>query len=136
MRLKTMGIHLREIVESNLGDCESLKRESNKYVGGPMWVIAQAYVHCYNSVAYGIYNEDTMIGMVILIEFRNKYSFSDFFIADYQNQGYAKQAVDRIIEKFKIEKKISNITIYVHESNIVDLHIYPILVILLHHIFQ
>jgi len=90
-----------------------------------MWVIGLAYVHRDNSVAYGIYNDDTMVGMVILLELNNKYSFSEFFIADdYQNQGFAKEAVKCIIDKFKKERKYSNIMIFVHESNKVALHLY------------
>jgi len=122
-----MKIRLQEIDESNLGDCESLKRESNRYVGGPLWVIANAYVHRKNSVAYAIYNDDIMVGMVILIDqgIKHRYSFADLFIADnYQNLGFATGAANCIIEKFKFESKYSNITIFVHESNTIALHIY------------
>ncbi len=66
-----------------------------------------------------------MVGMCILLEQKNWYSFTEFFIADnFQGQGFAYEAAKCIIDKFKSERKYSTIKIYVHETNTIALHVY------------
>lgn len=119
-------IILKDVTEENLCDCDTLKRESTLYVGGPLWVIAEAYVHRDNTTAYAIYSEDTIVGLVCLIwDKGGEYSFTDLFIADnYQGLGYGKKAVLAIIDLFKKEGKHRTISIFVHDSNEKAIHIY------------
>ena len=86
-------ITLVDITEENLGECEQLERKSQQYVGGPLWVIAEAYVHRDNTTAHAICVHNIVVGLVCLIwDLKGSYSFTDLFIADnYQGRGYAKQ---------------------------------------------
>lgn len=120
-------IALREIDQSNFNECMNLERKSQRYVGDAPYVLAEVYIYRQHSTAYGIYNDDTMVGLVALRDrpTTQNYSFTDLFIADnYQNKGYAKGAVKKIIEKFKAEGKADTIDLFVHETNDIALKIY------------
>lgn len=120
-------IILREIDQSNFNECMGLERKSQKYVGDSSYVLAEAYIYRQHSTVYGIYNDEQMVGLVTLRDrpTLQKYSFTDLFIADnYQNKGYAKETVKKIIEKFKIEGKADTINLCVHETNGIALKIY------------
>ena len=82
-------VHLKPVEMDNYYDCLELKRDDTKYVGNALDVIAEAYIYRETSRAYAIYNDDTVIGLVIIDEERrNKpYRFTDLFIADdYRNK--------------------------------------------------
>jgi ribosomal protein S18 acetylase RimI-like enzyme len=120
-------IHLKEINEANLEQCEQLERKSNRYVGNSFHVLAEAYVHRDCATAYGICNDDIMVGMLVLLDRPNlkNYSFTDLFIADnHQRCGYATKAVKYLVDKFKDERKYSEISLCVHNSNTIAIKIY------------
>lgn len=120
-------IYLRDIDQSNLYDCVSLERKIQKYVADATFVLAEAYTFRHNSTAYGIYNDDTIVGLVIVRDnpAGRNYGFTDLFIADnHQGRGYAKKAVEVIIDKFRQERKAEQIDIEVHQDNSIALHIY------------
>lgn len=119
-------ITLVDITEENLGECEQLERKSQQYVGGPLWVIAEAYVHRDNTTAHAICVHNIVVGLVCLIwDLKGSYSFTDLFIADnYQGRGYAKQAVKTIIDTFQRQRKHDTISIFVHDTNEKAIHIY------------
>ena len=119
-------ITLADITEENLGHCEALEWKSQKYVGGPLWVIAEAYVHRQNTTAYAICADGVIVGLVNVIwNKRGEYSFTDLFIADpYQNRGYGKQAVAAILDLFRARKEYPTVSIFVHDSNAVAIGLY------------
>lgn len=122
-------IELREVVQDNLNDCLSLERKSNLYVGDAATVLATAYVFRQYSTAYAIYDDDTVIGLVILLDRPQEddkyYSFTELFIADdFLGKGYGKMAMDAIIRKFKTDKLRDKVEIQVHNSNQIAKHIY------------
>ena len=119
-------IYLRTVTQNNYNECLELKREQKKYVGDASAVLADAYIYRETSLAYAIYNEDSVIGLVILDEEGNNglYEFTDLFIADdYRNKGYGEQVVKEIITHF-VGKNAKAIRMQVHKSNEVAIHIY------------
>ncbi len=119
-------VHLKAVTIDNYYDCLGLNREDTKYVGSACNVIAEAYIYRETSLAYAIYNDDDIIGLVILDEERKNqpYRFTDLFIADdYRNKGYGEKTVRAIIDHF-IRKNAKSIQIQVHNTNEVAIHIY------------
>src|SRR5690554_1027440 len=98
-------IVLKDITFENLSECESLERKDTRYVGSPLWVIAEAYLHRDNTTAHAIYIDNTIVGLVCLIwDKKSEYSFANLLIADnHQGLGYGKKAVKAIIDIFKKE---------------------------------
>lgn len=119
-------IKLIEITEKNYNECMELKYEP-KYVGEPENNLAMAYIYRDIVTVYGIYNDDTMVGIVSLIRNNkhNIYSFTDLAIADmYRDKGYGKEAVKCVIGMFKEERKYNSVVIRVYHSNARAIHIY------------
>ena len=73
-------ITLQEINLTNFNECISLKRESCRFVGNAESVLAEAYIYRDDSLAYAIYFNETMVGLVIIRVFPTEahpYSFTD-----------------------------------------------------------
>jgi len=110
--------------EAKLGDCENLKRKSKKFVGGAMWLIGLAYIHRERMGAYGIYDGETLVGLALLNE-TTCYNIGEMIIGDkFQRRGYGSAAVRAIIGHFRAEGKFPEITLAVHKSNQIAIHMY------------
>ena len=96
-------IELRKITEDNFIDAFNLKLApgQEKYVSHPIRSLAQAYVYRDQCQPFGIYEEDKMIGYVMVIY--------DYDVPEYdiwhmmidesaQGQGYGNEALDRVID--------------------------------------
>lgn len=113
-------VHLKEIDETNLEECLDLERKKKRFVGNSYDVLAEAYIHRSIATAYGIYNEDIIVGMIVVLDRpkHQNYSFNNLFIADnYQGCGYGIEAVRCTVEMVAAEGKYSEISILVHNSN-------------------
>ena len=119
-------ITLQPVTKDNYNECLDLKREKTDFVGDAYAVLADAYIYRDTSLAYAIYLDDNIIGLVILdaCEKNQLYKFTDLFIADdYRNKGYGEDVVKTIIKHFK-SKNAKSIQMQVHKSNEVAMHIY------------
>lgn len=119
---------LKEVDMHNFDDIVNLQRESVQYVGGPEYVLAEAYIYRSDSTAYGIYSGDMPVGLVILRDRPEEgypYSFTGLFIADgFQRKGLGQEAVEAIMEKFRAEGLRDSVEIQVNQSNIPAKKIY------------
>ena len=114
-------IFLREVDQTNFNDCMGLKRDSFLFVGGPEYVLAEAYIYRDDCTAYSICDENTVVGMVIIRD-RPKtgkaYSFTSLFIADdFQRKGLGQAAVEEIMKKLRDERRSDYAEIQVHCAN-------------------
>lgn len=119
-------VYLKPVTKDNYYDCLELRREETRFVGNACDVIADAYIYRDTSLAYAIYHEDDVIGLVILGEQGKDqtYEFTNLFIADdYRNKGFGEKAVQAIINHF-VGKKAKSIHLQVHKSNEVAIHVY------------
>lgn len=114
-------VSLREVDITNFDEAINLKRKSTLYVGGPEYVLAEAYVYRGDSTACAIYADDIMVGMVIVRDHPREsclYSFTDIFIADdYQRKGYGQAAVEALMHRFREERLRDHVEIQVHREN-------------------
>lgn len=119
-------ISLQPVTQENYNECLALKRAQFDFVGDAAAVLANAYIYRDSSLAYAFYDEDTVIGMVILDETgkEGSYEFTDLFIADnYRNQGYGDKAVKAILSHFS-RKDATRVHMQVHKDNKVAIHLY------------
>lgn len=119
-------VFLQPVTMNNYDQCLNLKQEQTNFVGDAYAVLADAYIYRDTSLAYAIYCDDNVIGLVILDEEGKKqsYEFTDLFIADdYRNKGYGERAVKEIINHF-ISKNAKSIHMQVNKTNEVAIHIY------------
>lgn len=122
-------VELREVNQANFNDCVALERKSNLYVGDAAYVLAQAYIYRQSSTAYAICDDDTIVGLVILLDRPEaddkNYDFTELFIADdFLGKGYGNQAVEAIIRKFRAEGLRNRIEIQVHHANQIAKKVY------------
>ena len=96
-------IQLRNISEENFLDAFNLTLApgQERFVSHPIRSLAQAYVYRNQCQPFGIYDEDTMVGYVMVIY--------DYDIPEYdiwhmmidqakQRRGYGSAALDRVLE--------------------------------------
>ena len=96
-------IHLRKITEENFIDAFNLKLApgQERFVSHPVRSLAQAYVYREQCQPFGIYEDDSMVGYVMVIY--------DYDIPEYdiwhmmidesaQGRGCGSAALDRVLE--------------------------------------
>ena len=119
-------VTLQLVTQDNYDDCLALKREQSDFVGDSYAVLADAYIYRDTALAYAIYHDDSVIGLVILDECgkNHSYSFTDLFIADdFRHKGYGELAVRAIINHY-ISKNAASVHMQVHKSNQTAIHVY------------
>lgn len=95
-------IHLEKITENNFIDAFGLKLDAGqeRFVSHPIRSLAQAYVYREQCQPFGIYDEEVMVGYVMVIY--------DYDIPEYdlwhmmidvskQGRGYGRAALDQVL---------------------------------------
>ena len=95
-------IHLEKITEKNFIDAFALKLDAGqeRFVSHPIRSLAQAYVYREQCQPFGIYDEEVMVGYVMVIY--------DYDIPEYdlwhmmidvskQGRGYGRAALDQVL---------------------------------------
>lgn len=96
-------INLRKITEENFIEAFDLKlaRGQERFVSHPVRSLAQAYVYRDQCQPFGIYEDDTMVGYVMVIYDYDipEYDIWHLMIDEaYQGRGYGSAAVDQVLE--------------------------------------
>ena len=99
-------IHLEKITEENFIRAFNLKLgdSQEKYVSHPIRSLAQAYVYREQCQPFGIYEDDDMVGYVMVIY---DYDIPEYDIwhmmidASKQGRGYGSAALDRVLDYIK-----------------------------------
>ncbi|PKM87415.1 MAG: GNAT family N-acetyltransferase [Firmicutes bacterium HGW-Firmicutes-10] len=118
-------IQLKEINESNFRDCIRLNVSENQktFVATNVYSIAQAYIHYGSAFPYGIYQDDKMVGFVMLGHNKEDQEFWLWrFMIDeaFQNFGIGTKAVQLALEKFKEMGATEVYLSYEPENHIAD----------------
>ena len=124
-------IHLRKITEENFIDAFNLKLapEQERFVSHPIRSLAQAYVYRDQCQPLGIYEDDIMVGYVMVIY--------DYDIPEYdiwhmmidesnQRRGYGRAALDRVLDYIKTKPfgSSNRVTLTCSRENIRALNLY------------
>ena len=96
-------IKLKKITENNFIDAFNLQLApgQERFVSHPIRSLAQAYVYRDQCQPFGIYEDDTMVGYVMVIY---DYDIPEYDIwhmmidASHQHRGYGSAALDRVLD--------------------------------------
>jgi diamine N-acetyltransferase len=117
-------LRLEKITENNYGDCLNLKvgEDQIDFVSSNTLSLAKAYVFYDRVTPFAIYNDELMVGFIML-RFNEEYSsyFIWQFMIDerYQGKGYGSQAMKLAIELMKRDERCREIvTTYKAENEV------------------
>ena len=124
-------IYLRKITEENFIYAFNLKLapEQERFVSHPIRSLAQAYVYREQCQPFGIYEDDTMVGYVMVIY--------DYDIPEYdiwhmmidesnQRRGYGKIALECVLDYIKAKPfgSSNRVTLTCNRDNVQALNLY------------
>ena len=124
-------INLRKITEENFIDALNLKLapEQERFVSHPIRSLAQAYVYREQRQPFGIYEDDTMVGYVMVIY---DYDIPEYDIwhmmidASNQGQGYGRAALNQALDYIKTKPfgSSNQVTLTCNKNNLQALNLY------------
>lgn len=124
-------INLKVITEDNFLDAFQLKlaEEQEKYVSNPIRSLAQAYVYRDQCQPFGIYDEDEMVGYVMVIY---DYDIPEYDIwhmmidASKQGKGYGSEALKQVLDYIRTKPfgDSNRVTLTCNKDNQIALKIY------------
>ena len=124
-------INLRKITEENFIDAFNLMLASGqeRFVSHPIRSLAQAYVYREQCQPFGIYDDDSMVGYVMVIYDHDilEYDIWHMMIdGSKQGRGYGSAALDRVLDYIRTRPFGSSdrVTLTCHVDNIPALHLY------------
>ena len=125
------NVELKRIDENNFLKAFNLKlgKEQEKFVSHPIRSLAQAYVYYNQCTPFGIFDEDTMVGYVMVIYDYDlqEYNIWHMMIDEaYQHQGYGSLALKRCLD-YIAEKPFGSsnkVVLTCNKDNAVARHLY------------
>lgn len=124
-------INLKKITEDNFLQAFNLKlaKGQEKFVSHPVRSLAQAYVYREQCQPFGIYNDEEMVGYVMVIY---DYDISEYDIwhmmidATKQGKGYGRQALLQVLEYIKTKPfgNSSRVALTCNTENVAALGLY------------
>lgn len=111
---------LVKISEENFEEIISLKTEAQKhgYVDSVLYSLAECFVDKDHMDAFGIYNEERLIGFASIYFDGNFGQIINFFIKDEcQNKGYGRKIVELLFGIFSDTYDIDTVSVGVHKEN-------------------
>ncbi len=124
-------INLRKITEENFVDAFNLKlgEGQEKYVSHPIRSLAQAYVYRDQCQPFGIYNDEKMVGYVMVIYDHDvpEYDIWHMMVdVSKQGEGYGKAAIEQVLNYIKTKPFGSSdrVTLTCNKDNSVALELY------------
>lgn len=115
-------IRLEKITEDNYGDCLKLKVAENQshFVSSNLHSLAKAYVFYDTVTPFAIYNDELMIGFILLRfneEYKNYFIWQFMIDEKYQSKGYGKEALKLSVEWMKNQGRCREIVTTYIEGN-------------------
>ena len=125
------NIELRRIDENNFIQAFNLKlaKEQEQFVSTPIRSLAQAYVYYNQCIPFGIFNDDTMIGYMMVIY---DYALAEYNIwhmmidCTYQHQGFGELALRNCLDYISSNPfgQSNKVALTCNKNNFVALHLY------------
>ena len=126
-----MAVHLKPITEDNFLDAFNLKLGAGQeaFVSHPIRSLAQAYVYRTQCQPFGIYQDDVMVGYVMVIY---DYDVPEYDIwhmmidASQQGKGYGKAAQAQVLDYIRTKPfgDSSRVALTCHRENLYALRLY------------
>lgn len=113
-------IRLEKITEDNYRECLNLKVSEGQadFVSTNTLSLAKAYVFYDRVTPFAIYNDDTMVGFIMLRREQKGYFIWQFMIDErYQSRGYGKLAMNQAMEWMKKDRNCHEIYLTYKEGN-------------------
>lgn len=124
-------INLRIITEENFIEAFNLKLCMNqgKYVSHPVRSLAQAYVYRKQCQPFGIYDDEIMVGYVMVIYDYDipEYDIWHMMIDErYQGKGYGSEALSKVFDYIKTKPFGSSdkVTLTCNKENVIAMGFY------------
>ena len=114
-------MELVKVNEKNFDEIIKIKTKEEKqgYVDSALYSLAECFVNKNHMDAFGIYNDEIIIGFVSIYFEGNFGQIINFFIEDYyQNKGYGGKIVEKLLEIFGELYKVDTVSVGVHKDNI------------------
>ncbi len=91
-------IHLEPVTQDNIEELLGLqiRKDQQSFVSSVAESLAQAYVYYDHAYPFGVYEDDTVVGFIMMgyYEMKQYYTLWKFLIDQrYQNKGYGRQAL-------------------------------------------
>lgn len=113
-------ISLRSINADNYIECLNLSVdiENTDFVDTVAWSLAEAWVYYKDSHPYAIYNDDEIIGYVLMNTGDEHYEIINFLIDKrFQNKGFGTQAAKLCVDYLVKEYSATKISLPIHPEN-------------------
>lgn len=124
-------ISLRKITEDNFVDAFNLKLGlgQDQFVSHPIRSLAQAYVYRNQCQPFGIYNDEEMVGYVMVIYDYDipEYDIWHMMIDEkYQGKGYGKAALEQVLSYIGTKPfgDSDKVTLTCNKDNVAALRLY------------
>ena len=107
----------------------TLNKEQERFVSHPIRSLAQAYVYYHQCTPFGIFDDDTMVGYVMVIY---DYDLAEYNIwhmmidSAYQNQGFGTLALKKCLDYIASRPfgPSNKVVLTCHRDNRIALHLY------------
>jgi len=113
-------VHLEDVNPKNYRECCYLKiGEQQKGVASNVGILARSYAYrdegCHT---YSIYNDDTMVGLLMWRNREHSYILDQFMIDErYQGKGYGKQGLQIALEIMRQENRYNKVELGCSRGN-------------------
>ena len=126
-----MAVTLKCITEDNFLEAFRLKlrKDQEKFVSHPIRSLAQAYVYRNQCQPFGIYQDEEMVGYVMVIYDYDvpEYDIWHMMIDEtWQGKGYGKEALKRVLEYIETKPfgESNRVVLTCNQQNIPGLRLY------------
>ena len=122
-------VYLKEVTKENIDEVLelSVRDDQKSFVSTTAESLAQAYVYKETAFPFAVYNDDTMVGFIMMgyYEVKNYYTLWKFLIdKKYQHMGYGREALMQGISFMRDKFNIKEIYTGVAPSNSVAKGLY------------
>ena len=122
-------VYLKEVTKENIDEVLelSVRDDQKSFVSTTAESLAQAYVYKETAFPFAVYNDDTMVGFIMMgyYEVKNYYTLWKFLIDQkYQHMGYGREALMQGISFMRDKFNIKEIYTGVAPSNSVAKGLY------------
>lgn len=114
-------MELVKVNEENFEELIKLSTEAEKqgYVDSVLYSLAECFADKEHMEAFGIYDDEIIIGFASIYFEGNFGQIINFFIKnDYQNKGYGGKIVGDLLDIFADTCKVDTVSVGVHKENI------------------